>query len=456
MGGSILAQVHGSSSATRCPTSTIRSDLEALLRPRSTRCATTARCSPTTTAATAACGRRRARWPSPATSASALNVDLLVTEGDGIADSRADYGDAKNWAQQVSARREELTLRALFNEELGAVVQVRDGAPRRGDADRCATHGLRRAQPRHRQDRTTRGGRSRSGATRRRSSARRCATCTRPGTRSSWRICAPARQPGLRRRRARRRRRRRRSRAARPCSTFDPASRTSRRRSCDRRQRAQGRDPARAGRQLARRDGLRDAPRRASTPYDVHMTDLQSGRATLADFQGFVACGGFSYGDTLGAGEGWAAHRSASTPQLADQFAAFFAPRRHLRAGRLQRLPDDGRAAPTSSPAPQAWPRFTRNQQRAVRGAPRRWSRCCESPSIFFAGMAGSRAADRGRARRGLSPTSRSAATPAKVHRGDALRRQPRPADRGVSVQPERQRRRADRGDHRRTAASRR
>ena len=49
-----------------------------------------------------------------------LNVDMLVTEGDGIADSRAEYGDSKNWAAQVSARREELTLRALFNEELGA------------------------------------------------------------------------------------------------------------------------------------------------------------------------------------------------------------------------------------------------------------------------------------------------------------------------------------------------
>jgi phosphoribosylformylglycinamidine synthase len=41
-----------------------------------------------------------------------LNVDLLVTEGDGIADSRAEYGDSKNWAAQVSGRREELTLRA--------------------------------------------------------------------------------------------------------------------------------------------------------------------------------------------------------------------------------------------------------------------------------------------------------------------------------------------------------
>ena len=54
-----------------------------------------------------------------------LNVDLLVTEGDGISDSRAEYGDSKNWAAQVSERRNERTLAALFNEELGAVIQVR-------------------------------------------------------------------------------------------------------------------------------------------------------------------------------------------------------------------------------------------------------------------------------------------------------------------------------------------
>jgi phosphoribosylformylglycinamidine synthase len=53
-----------------------------------------------------------------------LNVDILVTEGDGIADSRAEYGDSKNWATQVGERRNELTLKALFNEELGVVLQV--------------------------------------------------------------------------------------------------------------------------------------------------------------------------------------------------------------------------------------------------------------------------------------------------------------------------------------------
>ncbi|MCB1999809.1 MAG: phosphoribosylformylglycinamidine synthase, partial [Rhodoferax sp.] len=72
-----------------------------------------------------------------------INVDMLVTEGDGISDSRAEMGDSKNWATQVQARRDELTLKALFNEELGAVLQIRS-------ADRSAVmqvlreHGLSR------------------------------------------------------------------------------------------------------------------------------------------------------------------------------------------------------------------------------------------------------------------------------------------------------------------------
>ncbi len=71
----------------------------------------------------------------------ALNVDMLVTEGDGISDSRMDSGDAKNWAQQVSARREELTLKALFNEELGVVLQVRT-AERNDVMQTLREHGL--------------------------------------------------------------------------------------------------------------------------------------------------------------------------------------------------------------------------------------------------------------------------------------------------------------------------
>ncbi|MCY7317107.1 MAG: phosphoribosylformylglycinamidine synthase, partial [Ramlibacter sp.] len=70
-----------------------------------------------------------------------LNVDLLVTEGDGIADSRADFGDAKNWAAQVGPRRDELTLKALFNEELGVVLQVRT-ANRNAVMQTLREHGL--------------------------------------------------------------------------------------------------------------------------------------------------------------------------------------------------------------------------------------------------------------------------------------------------------------------------
>ncbi len=72
-----------------------------------------------------------------------LNVDMLVTEGDGIADSRADVGDSKNWAAQVGERRNELTLEALFNEELGVVIQVR-AAERDAVFATLREHGLSR------------------------------------------------------------------------------------------------------------------------------------------------------------------------------------------------------------------------------------------------------------------------------------------------------------------------
>jgi phosphoribosylformylglycinamidine synthase len=70
-----------------------------------------------------------------------INVDMLVTEGDGISDSRMETGDSKNWAGQVSARREELTLKALFNEELGAVIQVRT-SERNAIMETLRSHGL--------------------------------------------------------------------------------------------------------------------------------------------------------------------------------------------------------------------------------------------------------------------------------------------------------------------------
>jgi phosphoribosylformylglycinamidine synthase len=58
--------------------------------------------------------------------------------------------------------------------------------------------------------------------------------------------------------------------------------------------------------------------------FDVHMTDLSSGRRSLEEFHGIVACGGFSYGDVLGAGEGWA-KSILFAPRLRDAFGRFFA-----------------------------------------------------------------------------------------------------------------------------------
>ena len=53
------------------------------------------------------------------------------------------------------------------------------------------------------------------------------------------------------------------------------------------------------------------------------MSDVIAGRVSLADFKGFAACGGFSYGDVLGGGEGWA-KSILFNPRARDEFAAFF------------------------------------------------------------------------------------------------------------------------------------
>ena len=73
---------------------------------------------------------------------------------------------------------------------------------------------------------------------------------------------------------------------------------------------------------------------------DVHMSDIISGRVSLADFQGIAACGGFSYGDVLGAGEGWA-KSILYNPRAYDEFSAFFNRSDSFGLRHLQRLPDD-------------------------------------------------------------------------------------------------------------------
>jgi phosphoribosylformylglycinamidine synthase len=121
---------------------------------------------------------------------------------------------------------------------------------------------------------------------------------------------------------------------------------------------------------------------------DVHMTDLLSGRVDLADFNGLVACGGFSYGDVLGAGSGWA-RSILFNRNLKAMFKKFFARKDTFSLGvcngcqMLSQLKD-------IIPGAKDWPSFKRNISEQFE------ARFCtvevmESPSIFFKGMAGSR-----------------------------------------------------------------
>ena len=93
--------------------------------------------------------------------------------------------------------------------------------------------------------------------------------------------------------------------------------------------------------------------------YDVHMSDLMAGRVNLADFKMLAACGGFSYGDVLGAGEGWA-KSILFHPALRDQFAAFFADPNTLTLGVCNGCQMVSNLAEII-PGAEAWPKFKRN-----------------------------------------------------------------------------------------------
>ncbi|WP_371183140.1 phosphoribosylformylglycinamidine synthase [Xanthomonas sacchari] len=122
--------------------------------------------------------------------------------------------------------------------------------------------------------------------------------------------------------------------------------------------------------------------------FDVHMSDLIAGRVDLADFVGLAACGGFSYGDVLGAGRGWATS-ILERPALRDAFAAFFARPDTFALGvcngcqMLSQLKD-------IIPGAEHWPRFLRNRSEQFE-ARTSLLEVVESPSIFLRGMAGSR-----------------------------------------------------------------
>ncbi|WP_447775189.1 phosphoribosylformylglycinamidine synthase [Variovorax boronicumulans] len=315
----------------------------------------------------------------------ALNVDMLVTEGDGISDSRMETGDAKNWAQQVSARREELTLKALFNEELGMVLQVRT-AERNDVMQVLRAHGL--SAHSHFVGKT-RPASSAMDAGKGKLEVWRDAKSVFSASLHdlhqvwdsvSWKIarerdnpaCADAEHaaagvpsdPGMH--------------VFLPNAPVAPAILQSR--------------PKVA---ILREQGVNSHVEMAYAfteagfeAYDVHMTDLQTGRADLANFKGVVACGGFSYGDTLGAGIGWA--RSITfNPKLAEQFKTFFGRTDTFGLGVCNGCQMFAELADII-PGADAWPRFTTNQSERFE-ARLSMVEVLESPSIFFAGMAGSR-----------------------------------------------------------------
>ncbi len=124
------------------------------------------------------------------------------------------------------------------------------------------------------------------------------------------------------------------------------------------------------------------------TAVDVHMTDLIDGRIALDGFQGLAAGGGFSYGDVLGGGGGWA-KTIQFNPALADQFAAFFARGDSFALGVCNGCQMMSQLH-TMIPGAQHWPRFERNASEQFE-ARLVMVEVAASPSIFLAGMAGSR-----------------------------------------------------------------
>jgi phosphoribosylformylglycinamidine synthase len=121
---------------------------------------------------------------------------------------------------------------------------------------------------------------------------------------------------------------------------------------------------------------------------DVPMTDLIAGRRRLDEFKGIAACGGFSYGDVLGAGAGWA-KAILYHEALRAQFAAFFARDDSFALGVCNGCQMMAQLAPII-PGAEHWPRFVRNRSEQFE-ARFVMVEVMESPSIFFADMAGSR-----------------------------------------------------------------
>ncbi len=308
-----------------------------------------------------------------------VNLDILTMEGE----HASDWGDAKNWTTQVGERRNEMTLRALFSEELGAVLQVRAEDKQ---AVMAVLRELGLGACSHIIGKLNDRGVIEFTRDARLIYSEKRSVLHRLWSETSWRIarlrdnpdCADQEyerlldesDPGLS-----------------PKLTFDLTDNVAAPFI------ATGVRPRVA---ILREQGVNSHIETAWVMHqagfaavDVHMSDLIAGRAKLEDFHGVIAVGGFSYGDVLGAGEGWA-KTILFNPQLSDQFAAFFARQDTFGLGvcnGCQMLSN----LKSIIPGAQAWPKFTRNKSEQFE-ARFGMVEVLDSPSIFFDGMAGTHA----------------------------------------------------------------
>ncbi|MEP6609402.1 MAG: phosphoribosylformylglycinamidine synthase [Burkholderiaceae bacterium] len=305
-----------------------------------------------------------------------VNVDVLAV--DPVAE---DWGDFKIRAEQVDVRRRELILKALFSEELGAVIQVRETeksavmASLRGAGLGSVSQIIGRPNSK---DVVEFWCDAKCVFSKPRSELQTI------WSESSWRIARLRDNPD--------------------CADQEYArtNDTSDRGLSMRLTFAPSEDiaapyvaaGARPRLAILREQGVNSQTemayafdRAGFASVDVHMTDLIDGRQSLADFTGIVACGGFSYGDVLGAGGGWAQTILLNTA-LAEMFVEFFGRSDSFALGvcngcqmmsRLKML----------IPGAQAWPRFDRNASEQYEGRLVQ-VQVAESPSLFFAGMAAS------------------------------------------------------------------
>lgn len=120
---------------------------------------------------------------------------------------------------------------------------------------------------------------------------------------------------------------------------------------------------------------------------DVTMSDLRTGRRTLREFRGLAMCGGFSFGDVLGAGRGWAAG-VLHDESLADMFKEFFADPGTFAFGACNGCQALALLRPLMGDGDWAFPRFTPNRSGRFE-ARLAMVEILDSPSLFFSGMEG-------------------------------------------------------------------